>query len=64
MKIKNKQIYEYTQKLGIFSNCNITMPVRISFYLQKNIKLIQEANDDIERARMQIGAQFGTLNAT
>lgn len=62
--MKNKQIYEYAQKLSIFSNCNITMPVRISFYLQKNIQLIQQASDDIERARLQIGARFGTINET
>ena len=61
--MKNKQIYEYSQKLAIFSNCNIKMPVRISFYLQKNIQLIQQAAEDIDRARLGIGANFGTPNA-
>lgn len=61
--MKNKQIYEYSQKLAIFSNCNIKMPVRISFYLQKNIQLIQQATEEIDRARLGIGANFGTPNA-
>lgn len=61
--MKNKQIYEYSQKLAIFSNCNIKMPVRISFYLQKNIQLIQQAAQEIDNARLGIGANFGTPNA-
>ena len=59
----NKQIYEYSQKLTIFTDCNLKLPVRISFYLQKNIQLIQQATDDIDRARLGIGAKFGTPNA-
>jgi hypothetical protein len=43
MNLKNKQIHEYNQKLTIFSKCNLTLPVRISFYLQKNIQLIKQA---------------------
>ena len=61
--MKNKQIYENNQKLIVFSNCNIKMPVRISFYLQKNIQLIQQAAEEIEKARLGIGASFGTPNA-
>jgi len=41
MNLTNQKIYEYGQKLSIFSNCNIKLPVRINFYLQKNIQLIQ-----------------------
>lgn len=62
--MKNKDIYEYGQKLSIFNNCNIKMPVRINFYLQKNIQLIQQALGEIEHARLSIGAQFGSLNET
>lgn len=58
----NQQIYEYTQKLSVFNNCNIKMPVRINFYLQKNIQLIQQAAEEIDRARLNIGAQFGAPN--
>ena len=62
MKFSNDQIYEYGQNLSIFNNCNIKMPVRINFYLQKNIQLIQQAAEEIERARLGIGAQFGIIN--
>jgi hypothetical protein len=58
----NKQIYEYAQKLSIFSNCNLKLPVRISFYLQKNIQLIQQAAEEIEKARLGIGVSLGTPN--
>ena len=60
--MKNKQIYEYGKNLAIFDNFNLSMPVRISFYLQKNISLIRQANTDIEMARMNIGKAFGTIN--
>lgn len=62
MKINNQKIYEYAQKLVIFSNCNLKLPVRISFYLQKNIQLIQQAAEEIDKARMGIGANLGTPN--
>lgn len=63
MKATNQKIYEYSTKLSIFNNCNIKMPVRINFYLQKNIQLIHQAAEEIDKARLQIGAQFGTPNA-
>lgn len=58
----NKDIYESAQLLAIFDNCNIRMPVRINFYLQKNIKIIKEAAKAIDLARLEIGAQFGVPN--
>lgn len=58
----NSFIYENAQKLSAFNNCNIRMPVRISFYLQKNIQLIQKAAEEIDAVRLSIGAQFGVLN--
>ena len=47
---------------NIFSNCDIKMPVRINFFLQKNIQMIAAAGQEIEAARMNIAQQFGTLN--
>jgi hypothetical protein len=58
----NQQIYKYAQNLAIFNSCNIKMPVRINFYLQKNIQLIQQRAAEIEQARLDIGAHFGSLN--
>ena len=59
----NFQIYDYGQKLSIFNDSNIKMPVRINFYLQKNIQLIQSACKEVEQARLHIGSQFGVLKA-
>ena len=63
VKMKNQLIYEYASKLFVFNNCNIKMPVRINFYLQKNIQLTQQEAEEIDRARLNIGAQFGVPNA-
>ena len=62
MNLTNKTIYEYGKNLSIFNNCNLKMPVRINFYLQKNIQLILQAAKEIEEARLNIGLQFGTPN--
>ena len=61
--MKNAQIYKYAQQLSAFNDYDMIMPVRISFYLQKNIRIIREAAEEIDRARLFIGAQFGTANA-
>lgn len=60
--MKNKDIYEYQKQLMVFNNCDIKLPVKINFYLQKNIRLIQQAAEDIDIARLNIGAQYGTPN--
>lgn len=63
MKLTNNQIYSYTTQLNnIFSNCDIKMPVRINFFLQKNIQTIAAAAQEIESARINIAKEFGTLN--
>ena len=63
MKLNNNQIYSYaTQLNNIFSNCDIKMPVRINFFLQKNIQTIAAAGQEIEQARINIAEQFGILN--
>lgn len=60
--MKNKQIYEYAQKLNVFKDFNINLPVKIGFYLQKNIQTILTLYEEIEKARIGIGAKFGQLN--
>ena len=62
--MKNKQLYEYARQLSIFNEFDKKLPVKISFYLQKNIKTIQQAVEEIEMARMSIGQKFGELNET
>lgn len=62
MKITNQKIYKYSQLLGVFTSCNIKLPVRINFFLQKNIRTIAEAAAEIEQTKMSIAAQYGKLN--
>ena len=62
MKLKNNQIYEYSQRLVIFANNNSRMPVRINFYLQKNIQTITQAAEEIEHTRLELAAQYGVIN--
>lgn len=61
MKLTNNEIYQYAQNLRAFY-IETKMPVRINFYLQKNNQLIQQAAEEIDKARMEIGAQFGVAN--
>lgn len=62
MNLSNIQIYKYSQDLNIFSNFNTKLPVRIGFFLQKNIRIITDAAAEIEQAKMSIAAQYGKLN--
>lgn len=61
MKILNHQIYTNAQNLKAFS-VDTKLPVRINFFLQKNIQTIMSAAEEIEKARFDIGAQYGELN--
>lgn len=64
MILTNNQIYNYTSKLiAQFNaqNCDIKLPIKISFFLQKNIKILSELAQDIEKCRMQIATTYGTL---
>ena len=64
MKLTNKQIYEYTEKiLKIFSvDEEIYLPIRINFYLHKNRNILMELAKDIEKQRTELIKKYGTLN--
>lgn len=62
MKLTNNQIYTYASNLAAF-NIDVKLPVRINFYLQKNIQLIQTLAQEIDAARINIGKEFGELNS-
>ena len=64
MQLTNNQIYNYTSKLITqfnIKNCDIKLPIKISFFLQKNIKILTELAQDIEQCRTQIATTYGTL---
>jgi hypothetical protein len=60
MKLTNNQIYTYASNLAAF-NIDVKLPVRINFYLQKNIQLIQTLAQEIDTARINIAKEFGEL---
>lgn len=62
MILTNKQIYEYATKLVAF-HTEQKMPVKINFFLQKNIQKIIEAVKEIEFAKDEIIKSYGELNA-
>lgn len=63
MKISNKNIYDYALILKQkYSDCNIKMPVKIGFFLQKNISTITELAKEVEIAKMKIGSEYGSPN--
>ena len=63
MKLTNYQIYEYAQNLsGIFTNSDLYIPVKANFLIQKNIRLIAAAGEEIEKSRIQIAQHYGKLD--
>lgn len=62
--LTNNEIYNYGNALmEYFSNGDIKLPIKISFYLQKNkVELITLA-EEIEKQRISILEEYGTLNA-
>lgn len=62
MKLTNQQIYEYANNLHIFNGFDIKLPVKISFFMQKNIKVIVEAANEIEESRLSIARSYGAYS--
>lgn len=64
MKLTNMQIYNYANALaGAFADFNQRLPVKVSFYLQKNKTVLMDLAQDIEKARIEIIQAQGKLNA-
>lgn len=64
-QFSNKEILTYaTALIKNFLNPEkeIELPIKANFYLQKNIKILTEAAQEIEEARIKIGQKYGTLN--
>ena len=62
MRLKNQQIYNYASDLGALDLNSLKMPVRISFFLRKNIQIIAQAALELEQLRMQIAKEYGFPN--
>ena len=56
----NLEIYNYANALSSTFTEDLTLPVKVNFYLQKNMNTIMEAGRDIEKTRMEIVQRYGT----
>lgn len=61
MKLTNQKIYDTAIALSSFS-IDGKLPVKISFFLQKNIRVLTAAAEEIEAARLKVAQDFGELN--
>lgn len=63
MLLKNNMIYQYAEQLmALFQNSDQKFPIKINFYLQKNINTLTEAAREIEQARIAIIQEYGIIN--
>lgn len=62
MLMTNEDIYTYARRIDEqFNNTvnDLKLPVRINFYLQKNIKAVMGPAQEIEEARLNIAKEYG-----
>ena len=63
MKLTNTQIYNYANNLfEAFNDGDQKLPIKISFYLQKNKNTLLQLAQDIETSRIEIAKTYGTLD--
>lgn len=63
MKLTNNEIYIYAQNLMMaFDDKEQKLPIKISFYLQKNKNTLLQLAQDIEQSRLDIAKTYGELD--
>ena len=64
MKLTNLQIYNYASNLlEEFSNsAELKLPVKVNFYLQKNLLTLKNLATEIEESRLNIIQEYGQIN--
>ncbi len=59
----NNEIYIIaTQLVDNMANLNLHLPVKVNFYLQKNMTAIISIAEDLEKSRNEILEKYGTRN--
>ena len=62
MKITNLDIYNIANNYSeIFGDFKSYIPAKVNFYIQKNIKVLAAAAQEIEGARREIAKHYGCL---
>ncbi len=60
----NNEIYSIAMQLiEHISQANLCLPIKVNFYLQKNMAAILSIAEDLEKSRNEILNKYGTLNA-
>jgi hypothetical protein len=63
MKLTNNEIYMYAQALmSVFNDGEQKLPIKVSFYLQKNKNTLLQLAQDIEQSRLDIAKNYGEFN--
>ena len=63
MKLTNNEIYMHAQSLMMaFEDKEQKLPIKISFYLQKNKNTLLQLAQDIEQSRLEIARSYGELD--
>lgn len=57
--LTNLEIYTTTQALMENITTDINLPVKVGFYIQKNMKKMTELAQEIEKSRMEIFDKYG-----
>ena len=61
--LTNNEIYNYANALAEhFSDQEVKFPIKVNFYLQKNQAELLTLAQDIEKQRVEIIQEFGTLD--
>lgn len=61
--LTNNEIYNYTNNLAEqFSNSTMKLPIKINFYLQKNLSELYTLAQDIEKQRVEIIQEYGSYD--
>ena len=64
MKMTNNEIYtRVTALMEAFQDGSQKLPIKVNFYLQKNKNALLALAQDIEKSRVEIAENYGTLNA-
>ena len=63
MTLTNNEIYSYANALAQeFGNDQVKFPIKVNFYLQKNMQELITLAQEIEKERISIASDYGTLN--
>ena len=64
-QFSNQEILMYAEQLNktfLENDKDIELPIKINFYLQKNMKTLMDAAQDVNNLRLKIGNKYGVFD--